>query len=67
MTIQSCGSYDEKWDWYSISLAQGDLCLTFDGLSRQDIESLADLAMCLLYRDGEPYTWSSEFEPNDVY
>jgi hypothetical protein len=31
------------------------------------VESLADLAFCLLYRDGEPYTWHNEWETNDVY
>jgi hypothetical protein len=63
--IQSCGSYDG--DAYSVSLAHGDLAFTLDGLTQTDVEGLADLFMCLLYRDEEPYTWHSELEPNDVY
>jgi hypothetical protein len=65
--LQTCGSYDGTTDAYSVSFAQGNLCVTLDGLSYHDVEALADLAYCLLYRDGEPYTWSNEFEPNDVY
>jgi hypothetical protein len=65
--LQTCGSYDGLTDAYSISLATDKLCVTIDGLSYHDVESLADLAYCLLYRDGEPFTWHNEFEPNDVY
>ena len=65
--LQTSGSYDGLTDAYSVSIAHGELCLTLDGLSYRDVESLADLAYCLLYRDDEPYTWHNEFEPNDVY
>ncbi len=63
--IQSCGSFDG--DAYSVSLAHGDLAFTLDGLTQTDVEELADLFMSLLYRDEEPFTWHSEFEPNDVF
>ena len=65
--LQTCGSYDGASDLYTVSLSNENLCVTLDGLSYHDVESLTDLAYSLLYRDGEPYTWSNEFEPNDVY
>ena len=65
--LQTSGFYDANDDVYSVSFAQGSLCVTLDGLSYHDVESLADLAFCLLYKEGEPFTWHSEFEPNDVY
>jgi hypothetical protein len=63
--IQTCGSYDG--DTYSVSVGYGHLAFNLDGLTHGDMESLADLFLCLLYREGEPYTWHSEFEPNDVF
>jgi hypothetical protein len=65
--LQTSGSYDAAADLYSVSLANENLCVTLDGLSYHDVESLADLAFCLLYKEGEPFTWHSEFEPNDVF
>lgn len=65
--IQSCGSYNSEDDYYSFSVAKGDLVISMEGLTFHEVESLADLFLCLLYREGEPYTWHSEFEPNDVY
>jgi hypothetical protein len=52
---------------YSISLAGGTKCVTLEGLSRAEIEDLADLCMCLLFDEEQPYTWHYEIEPNDVY
>ena len=63
--IQSCGSFDGET--YSVTIGYGDLAFSLDGLGHYDVEDLADLFLCLLYREGEPYTWHSEFEPNDVY
>lgn len=65
MSIQSCGSYDG--DTYSVSIGHGDLAFSLDGLTHADVEDLADLFLCLLYRDDEPYAWHSEYEPNDIY
>ena len=65
MSIQSCGSFDG--DTYSVSIGHGDLAFSLEGLTQNDVEGLADLFLCLLYRDGEPYTWHSEYEPNDVF
>ena len=67
MTMQTCGSYDPTLGDYSISLAGGTKCVTLEGLSRAEIEDLADLCMCLLFDEEQPYTWHYEIEPNDVY
>jgi hypothetical protein len=65
--LQTSGSYDGISDLYTVSLSNENLSVTLDGLSYQDVESLADLAFCLLYREGEPFTWHNELQPNDVY
>jgi hypothetical protein len=65
--LQTSGSYDGASDFYTVSLSNENLCVTLDGLSYHDVEALADLAYCLLYREGEPFTWHNEYEPNDVY
>ena len=65
--IQTTGSHDQLSDLFTMSICNNDFCTTLEGLSRDDVEQIADLALCLLFKEGEPYTWSSEFEPNDVY
>jgi hypothetical protein len=65
--LHTSGSYDGTSDLYTVSLSNENLCVTLDGLSYQDVESLADLAFCLLYRDGEPFTTTKELQPNDIY
>ena len=65
--LHTSGSYDGTSGLYTVSLSNENLCVTLDGLSYQDVESLADLAFCLLYRDGEPFTWNNELQPNDIY
>ncbi len=65
--LQTSGSYDGISDLYTVSLSNDKLCVTLDGLSYKDIESLADLSFCLLYREGEPFTWHNDWETNDVY
>jgi len=67
--IQTTGSYDEKWGFYSMTLANDGIGVTLDGLSRHDVETVADLALSLLFCDeeAEQYTWHAEFEPNDVF
>jgi hypothetical protein len=67
MMIQTTGSYNGDDDSYSFSICKDELAVTVEGLCQQEIQDLADLFLCLLYRDGEPYTWHSELEPNDVY
>ena len=65
--IQTCGSYSGSDDSYSVSIANDGLCFTLDGLSRSDVESIGDLALCLLFDEREPPTWHYDFEPNDVF
>lgn len=67
MSLQTTGSYETESDTYSVSLANDGLCLTLDGLSRYDIESLADLLLLLLYDPQEEYTWQYDFPTNDVH
>ena len=64
--IQTCGSYDEATDSYTVTVANEGIGLTLESLTRHEVESLADLALCLLFSDEDEYTWHHEFEPNDV-
>jgi hypothetical protein len=41
--------------------------VTLEGLSRAEIEDLADLCMCLLFDEEEPYSWNYDLCPNDIY
>jgi hypothetical protein len=65
--IQTTGSHDGLSDLFTMSICCDEFCTTLEGLSRDEVEQIADLALCLLFKKGEPYTWHSEFEPNDVF
>jgi hypothetical protein len=65
--IQTTGSRDGLSDLFTMSICCNDFCTTLEGLSRSEVEEIADLALALLFTEGESYTWHSEFEPNDVY
>lgn len=65
--IQTSGSFDPTLDDYAFSICKDKLAITFEGLSRKEVEDLADLFMCLLYNEDDEYTWHHDFEPNDVF
>jgi hypothetical protein len=65
--IQTTGSYDSAADSYTMTVANDGIGMTLEALSRHEVEEIADLALSLLFCDGESYTWHSEFEPNDVF
>ena len=67
MNIQTTGSYLGSDKSYSFSICKDELAITFENLCEEEIEELSNLFYCLLYRDGDLYTWHSELEPNDVY
>lgn len=46
--IQACGSFDPKTGEYSFSLAGGHLAVSFDFLSKDDVEHIVSCLSCLL-------------------
>lgn len=66
-SLQACGSFDPLVDKYSISIAiegalkgptvalesgsDGSLCVSFDCLSREDLEHLESCISCMLTTD----------------
>jgi hypothetical protein len=46
--LQACGSFDVITGEYSFTLASGQICLTFDFLSREDIQHIFSCLSCLL-------------------
>ena len=67
MTIQTCGSHSWEDDEYSFTICKEELAISFEGLKQSEIEDLIDLFHCLLFPPEEPYTFHSNFEPNDVF
>lgn len=65
MTIETTGSYDGEF--YSLTICGDSHCTTLEGLTRKDVEEIADLSLCLLFDEREEYTWHTDFQPNDVY
>jgi hypothetical protein len=48
MSIQATGSFDSLNDEYRFSLCSGQLVVSFDFLSRRDIEHIKSCLDCLL-------------------
>jgi hypothetical protein len=48
LSIQACGSFDVLTGEYSFSLSGGRLLVTFDFLSRHDIEHLISCLSCMI-------------------
>jgi hypothetical protein len=49
--IQACGTFDPTLDEYSFTLACGALAVTFEFLSKEDIEHINSCLSCMLIND----------------
>jgi hypothetical protein len=52
--IQASGYFDSRTDEYSFTLCSGDLVVTFDFLSKEDIKHLHSCLECLLLSEEPP-------------
>lgn len=48
MKIQTCGSFDVNENEYSLSLCFETHCVTFDGLSKDDLIEIQSCVECLI-------------------
>lgn len=54
MTIQTCGSFDEKDNLYSLTIVFETHSITFDILTKEDLKELQSCINCLLYTEESP-------------